>query len=47
MLRIWEEMGLFEIEEQKLADQAHATKVNGWLSELELENIKRKRVEKK
>ena len=35
-------MGVFEISEQRLADQARATKLNEWLSEVELEEIRRK-----
>ena len=41
MIGIWEEIGVFEISEQRLADQARAIRRNGWLSEVELEEIKR------
>ena len=33
MLGIWKELGVFEISEQRLADQARAIRTNGWLSE--------------
>ena len=33
--------GGFEISEQRLADQARAIKVNGWLSDIEIEQLKR------
>ena len=41
MLSIWNELGVFEITEQRLADQARATRTNEWLSEIELEEIQR------
>ena len=34
-------MGFFEISKQRLADQARAIKLNEWLSEVELEEIRR------
>ena len=37
----WKEHGVFEITEQQLCDQARAIRKNGWLSDLELENIRR------
>ena len=37
----WKEHGVFEITEQRLCDQARAIRKNGWLSDLELENIQR------
>ena len=37
----WKEHGVFEITEQQLCDQARAFRKNGWLSDLELENIRR------
>ena len=40
MLDAWNEIGLFELNEQKLAGQARAIKVNQWLSDLELERIR-------
>ena len=39
MLNVWNELGVFEISEQRLADQARAIRTNGWLSEIELEKI--------
>ena len=39
--RIWDEKGVFEATEQRLADQARAIKVNNWLSDLEIEEIAR------
>ena len=41
MFGIWKEIGVFEISEQTLADQARAMKLNEWLSELELGEIRR------
>ena len=40
MLNIWNEIGLFELSEQKLAGQARAIKTNKWSLDLELERIK-------
>ena len=41
LLAIWKEIGVFEVTEQRLADQVRAIKVNGWLSEVEIEEIHR------
>ena len=41
MFGFWKEMGVFEISEQRLADQARVIKLNEWLSEVELEEIRR------
>ena len=41
MNKIWKEEGLFELSEQKLAGQARVIRTNGWLSEVELEEIRR------
>ena len=41
MIQEWKEHGVFEITEQRLCDQARAIRKNGWLSDLELENIQR------
>ena len=41
MMQEWTEHGVFEITEQRLCDQARAIRKNGWLSDLELENIQR------
>ena len=42
MFRVWQEIGLFESTEQRICDQARAIRKNGWLSELEIEVIRRK-----
>ena len=39
MMQEWKKRGVFEISEQRLCDQARAIRKNGWLSDLELENI--------
>ena len=39
MVQEWKEHGVFDITEQRLCDQARAIRKNGWLSDLELENI--------
>ena len=41
MFTEWSEKGMFESTEQRVCDQARAVRKNGWLSELELEAIKR------
>ena len=41
MLNVWKEIGVFKLTEQRLADQARAIRTNGWLSEIELEEIQR------
>ena len=41
MIQEWKEHGVFEITEQRLCDQARAIRKNSWLSDLELENIRR------
>ena len=41
MFREWRDRGLLESTEQRVCDQARAIRKNGWLSELELEAIKR------
>ena len=41
MFREWKDRGLFESTEQRVCDQARAIRKNGWLSQLELETIKR------
>ena len=41
MLSAWQKRGMFKVSEQNLADQARAIKTNEWLSEVELEEIKR------
>ena len=42
MLTHWEHIGEFEVTKQRLADQARQIRINGWLSDLDLEEIKRK-----
>ena len=37
----WREKGMFESTEQRVCDQERAIRKNGWLSEFELEAIKR------
>ena len=39
MMQKQKEHGVFEINEQRLCDQARAIRKNGWLSDLELANI--------
>ena len=41
MMQEWKKHGIFEITEQRSCDQARAIRKNGWLSDLELENIRR------
>ena len=41
MLAIWNEIGVFETTEQQLAGQALCVKNKGWLSQIEIEEIKR------
>ena len=41
IFREWRDRGLFESTEQRVYDQARAIRKNGWLSQLELEAIKR------
>ena len=45
MFREWRNRGGFESTEQRICDQARAIRKNGWLSELELEMIKRSVIE--
>ena len=42
MFMQWRLQGMFEFTEQRVCDQARAIRKNGWLSEPELERIKRK-----
>ena len=42
MIRVWQEIGLFEATGQRPRDQLRAIRKNGWLSELEIDVIKRK-----
>ena len=41
MFREWRERGMFESTEQRVCDQEKIIRNNGWLSELELEAIKK------
>ena len=41
MLQIWVEKGMFQVTEQRLVDQANHVRKKQWLSELELEEIRR------
>ena len=41
MMQEWKQHGVSEITEQRLCDQARAIRKNGWLSDLELEDIRR------
>ena len=41
MMQEWKQHGVSEITEQQLCDQARAIRKNGWLSDLELEDIQR------
>ena len=41
MFREFREKGMFKLTEQRLCDQSRAIRKNGWLSELELEAIKK------
>ena len=41
VMQEWKEHSVFEITEQRLCDQARALSKNGWLPDLELENIRR------
>ena len=40
MFREWRDRGLFESTEQRVCDQAKVIRKNGWLSQLELEQLK-------
>ena len=42
MHKEWPERGMFNTSEQRLCDQARAIRKNGWLSEVEIEAIKRR-----
>ena len=41
MIQEWKEHGVSEITKQRLCDETRAIRKNGWLSDLELENIRR------
>ena len=42
MIAIWREIGTFEITEQRLVDQARVIRTREWLTEVKLEEIRRK-----
>ena len=42
MMKIWREIGVFDITEQTRADQTRVIRTNGWLSKVELDEIQRK-----
>ena len=42
MKKIWDEKGLFQANEQRIVDQARMIRVNGWLTEIEIEDIRRR-----
>ena len=42
---MWHKIGLFKVTEQCLADQATMIMVNGWLTDVEIEEITRKYTE--
>ena len=42
MITNWREIGTFEITEQRLVDQARVVRTNEWLTEVELEEVRRK-----
>ena len=39
MKQIWDEIGVFAVTEQRLADQARQIRVNKWLTDVEIEEI--------
>ena len=42
MKKIWDEIGVFPVTEQRLADQARQLRTNQWLTDIEIEEIRRK-----
>ena len=42
MKKIWDEIGVFPVTEQRLADQARKIRVNKWLTDTEIEEIDRR-----
>ena len=42
MTAIWREIGTFEITKKRLVDQVRVVRTNEWLTEVELEKIRRK-----
>ena len=41
MKQIWDEKGVFQASEQRIVDQARMIRVNGWLTDIEIEEIRR------
>ena len=42
MLSLWQQKGMFWVLEQRLVDQANTIRRNSWMTELEIEELKRK-----
>ena len=42
MKKIWNEIAVFSVTEQSLADQARQIQTNKWLTNIEIEEIRRK-----
>ena len=42
MLSLWQQKGMFWVSEQRLVDQANTIRRNSWMTELEIEQMKRK-----
>ena len=42
MKQIWDEIGVFDMTEQRLADQARQIRTNKWLTDVEIEEIERR-----
>ena len=42
MKKIWDEIGVFPVTKQKLADRARQIWTNKWLTDIEIEEIRRK-----
>ena len=42
MKKTWDEIGVFPVTEQKLADQARQIRTNKWLTDIGIEEIRRK-----
>lgn len=42
MMKIWREKGVFQVTEQRVADQTRMTRTTGWLPEEEVDQIQRK-----
>ena len=42
MKKIWDEIGVFPLTNQKLADQVRQIWTNKWLADVEIEEIRRK-----